>query len=101
MYVCLCATESVYIKLLAQKEKEIHVAHMCTTWLWQKTSDCETPLSPHGYKESAADVSPTLATALIKALMIGFQLRSKLSSHIIAPRQLALAELQPSALLKI
>ena len=31
-------------------------------------------------------VSPAPATALIKALMIGFQLRSNLSSHIIARR---------------
>lgn len=43
-------------------------------------------------------VSPTTATALIKALMTGFQPRWNLSSHIITRRQLALAELQPSGL---
>lgn len=39
-----------------------------------------------------------MATALIKALMIVFQPRWNLSSHIITRRQLALAELQPSGL---
>lgn len=68
--------QSVCTKLLTRKEKRssygngTHVRHMALTErestrnLWQT-------------------VSAALATALIKALMIGFQLRSNLSSHII------------------
>lgn len=70
--------------------------------------------APHGFDRKRASVSPptppglkgnlwqtvtaTTATALIKAVMIGFQPRWNLSSHIITCRQLALAEseLQPS-----
>lgn len=43
-------------------------------------------LPPMGTRNLWQTVSPALATALIKALMIGFQLRSNLSSHIIAQR---------------
>lgn len=55
------------------------------------------PPTPRAEGKSAA-VSPTTATALIKAVMIGLQPRWNLSSHIITRRQLALAELQPSGL---
>lgn len=78
--------------------REIHVAHICSTWLWQKESKCEPP-TPPGLKGNLwQTVTATTATALIKPLMIGFQLRWNLSSHIITCRQLALAEseLQPS-----
>lgn len=82
------------------------MAPICSTWLCQKESTCE-PLprltSPHPHSHALKrnllqTVSQTTATALIKALMIGFQPRWNLSSHIIARRQLALAALQPSGL---
>lgn len=60
------------------------MAHMWTMWLWQKENEWETLPFPHRYKEYVADSVTRLATALIKALMIGFQLKSNLSSHIIA-----------------
>lgn len=85
--------------------KELHVAPICSTWLWQKKSKYDSPPTHplpkalHGLQGNLRQtVSPTTATALIKALMIGFQPRWNLSSHIITRRQLVLAELQPSGL---
>lgn len=78
--------------------QEIHAAHICG--FDRKRASVTSPhtQSPGLKGNLWQTVTPTTVTALIKALMIGFQPRWNLSSHIITRRQLALAELQPSGL---